>query len=70
MHAGGRDYEKWDGSIFEFTPPRPGRKKQNPVLPRRTYGLKKTWGVYVLPRRTQLRPGGVPPRLTHLEYHL
>jgi len=35
-HAGGRDYEKWDGSIFEFTPPRPGRKKQNPVLPRRT----------------------------------
>ena len=35
-HAGSRDFEKWDGSIFEPTPPRPSRKKQNPVPPRRT----------------------------------
>ena len=76
-HAGGRDYEKWDGSIFEFSPSRSGRKKQNPVPPRRTprptasdIRAKKNGGVYVLPRRTQLRPRGVPPRRTHLEYHL
>jgi hypothetical protein len=35
-HAASRDYEKWDGSIFELTPSRPSRRKQNPVLPRRT----------------------------------
>ena len=76
-HAGGRDYEKWDGSIFEFTPPRPGRKKQNPVLPRRTprptasyIRAEKNGGMYVPPRRTQSRPRGVPPRRTHLESHL
>src|SRR5262249_44771315 len=35
-HAATRDYEKWDGEIFLYTPRRPSRKKQNPVLPRRT----------------------------------
>jgi hypothetical protein len=35
-HAATRDHETWDGSIFEYAPPRPSRKKQNPVLPRRT----------------------------------
>jgi hypothetical protein len=31
-----RDYETWDGSIFENPPRRAGWKKQNPVLRRRT----------------------------------
>jgi len=35
-HPATRDYEKWDGSISEHTPDKPGRKKQNPVLFRRT----------------------------------
>jgi hypothetical protein len=35
-HPATRDYEKWDGSISEHTPQKPGRKKQNPVLFRRT----------------------------------
>jgi hypothetical protein len=35
-HAATRDYEKWDGSPFVYTPRRPGRKKQKPVLSRRT----------------------------------
>jgi hypothetical protein len=35
-HAATRDYEKWDRSPFVYTPRRPGRKKQKPVLPRRT----------------------------------
>jgi hypothetical protein len=42
----------------------------HPVPPRRTYAGKKMLGVYVLPRRTQLWPRGVPPRRAHLEYHL
>jgi DNA-binding transcriptional MocR family regulator len=35
-HPPTRDYEKWDGSLFEYTPRKPGRKKQNPVRSRRT----------------------------------
>jgi hypothetical protein len=35
-HPATRDYEKWDGSIFEYTPRRPGRKKQNAVQFSRT----------------------------------
>ena len=35
-HAATRDYERWDGSIFEYTPRRPSRKKQKPVPPRGT----------------------------------
>src|SRR5262245_57097231 len=35
-HPATRDYEKWDGSIFENPPRKSGWKKQNPVLPRRT----------------------------------
>jgi hypothetical protein len=31
-----RDYEKWDGALFAYTPRRAGRKKQNPVSPRGT----------------------------------
>jgi hypothetical protein len=30
-HAATRDYEAWDGSTFEYTPPRPSRKKRKPV---------------------------------------
>jgi hypothetical protein len=30
-HPPTRDFEKWDGEIFAYTPRRPGRKKQNPV---------------------------------------
>ena len=76
-HAGSRDFEKWDGSIFDL--PHPGQVEKNripsyrvghPVPPRRTYRAKIMGGVYVLPRRTQLLPRGVPPRRTHLEHHL
>jgi hypothetical protein len=35
-HAATRDYERWDGSIFEYTPRRSSRKKQKPVPPRGT----------------------------------
>jgi hypothetical protein len=35
-HPPTRDYEKWDGQLFVSTPRRPVRKKQNPVLSRRT----------------------------------
>jgi hypothetical protein len=35
-HAPTRDYEKWDGSPFVYTPHRPARKKQKPVLSHRT----------------------------------
>jgi hypothetical protein len=35
-HPATRDYEKWDGSLFEYTPRKPRRKKQNPVRSRRT----------------------------------
>jgi hypothetical protein len=31
-HPATRDFEKWDGEIFVYTPRRPSRKKQNPVL--------------------------------------
>jgi hypothetical protein len=31
-----RDFEKWDRTPFVYLPRRPGRKKQKPVLPRRT----------------------------------
>jgi hypothetical protein len=27
-----RDFEKWDGKLFTYSPRRPGRKKQNPVM--------------------------------------
>jgi hypothetical protein len=36
IHAAVRNYEKWDGSIFEYEPPRPRRKKQKPVRSHRT----------------------------------
>src|SRR5262249_22963018 len=35
-HPATRDYEKWKGSIFKTPPRRSSRKKQNPVLRRRT----------------------------------
>jgi hypothetical protein len=35
-HPPTRDFEKWDGEVFVYTPRRAARKKQNPVLPRRT----------------------------------
>jgi hypothetical protein len=35
-HAATRDYEKWDGSPFVYTPHRPARKKRKPVPPRGT----------------------------------
>jgi hypothetical protein len=35
-HPPTRDFEKWDGSPFIYRPRRPARKKQKPVLSRRT----------------------------------
>src|SRR5262245_59555343 len=35
-HPPTRDFEKWDGELFVYTPRRAARKKQKPVLPRRT----------------------------------
>jgi hypothetical protein len=35
-HPPTRDYEKWDGELFVYTPHRAGHKKQNPVRCRRT----------------------------------
>jgi hypothetical protein len=35
-HPPTRDYEKWDGELFAYTPRRASRKKQNPVPPRGT----------------------------------
>jgi hypothetical protein len=31
-HPPTRDFEKWDGELFVYTPRRAGRKKQNPVM--------------------------------------
>jgi hypothetical protein len=31
-HPPTRDFEKWGGEVFVYTPRRPGRKKQNPVM--------------------------------------
>ena len=36
-----RDFEKWNGKPFVFTPRRPSRKKQNPVTPRVTPRVAK-----------------------------
>jgi hypothetical protein len=38
-HPPTRDFEKWDGELFAYTPRRPDRKKQNPVSPRDTPGV-------------------------------
>jgi hypothetical protein len=35
-HPPTRDYEKWDGELFVYTPHRDDHKKQNPVPPRGT----------------------------------
>jgi hypothetical protein len=35
-HPPSRDFEKWTGELFVYTPRRGDREKQNPVLPRRT----------------------------------
>jgi hypothetical protein len=35
-HPPTRDYEKWDGELFAYTPRRAGSEKQNPVPPRGT----------------------------------
>jgi hypothetical protein len=35
-HPPTRDYEKWSGELFVYTPRRLSRKKQNPVRPCRT----------------------------------
>jgi hypothetical protein len=35
-HPATRDYEKWDGQLFVYSPRRPPRKKQNPVRKNRT----------------------------------
>ena len=35
-HPPTRDYEKWSGELFAYTPRQTGRKKQNPVPRRRT----------------------------------
>jgi hypothetical protein len=35
-HPPSRDFEKWTGELFVYTPRRGDRKKQNPVPPRRT----------------------------------
>jgi hypothetical protein len=35
-HPPTRDYEKWEGQPFVYTPRRPDRKKQNPVRKKRT----------------------------------
>jgi DNA-binding transcriptional MocR family regulator len=35
-HSATRDYESWSGELFVYTRRRPARKKQNPVLSRRT----------------------------------
>jgi hypothetical protein len=52
-HPPSRDYEKWDGSIFENRPRKSGSKKQNPVRPRRT---PRTSAPYI---RTAPEPGSV-----------
>ena len=35
-HPPTREFEKWNGELFVYTPRRAARKKQNPVLSRRT----------------------------------
>lgn len=71
-HAGGRDYEKWDGSIFEYAPSRPRQKKQKPVPPR---GTPRTTPPYIrteqigaavctTPRYTPEAPKCTTPRYT------
>ena len=64
-HPPTREYEKWDRTPFVYTPRRPGRKKQKPVLSRRT--------VRIVPSDIRKAPGkgsvciapsdiGEPPR--------
>jgi hypothetical protein len=48
-HPPTRDYEKWDRTPFVYTPRRPGRKKQKPVLSRRT--------VRIVPSDIRKAPG-------------
>src|SRR5262249_35353416 len=48
-HPPTRDYEKWDRMPFVYTPRRPGRKKQKPVLSRRT--------VRIVPSDIRKAPG-------------
>jgi hypothetical protein len=51
-HPPTRDFEKWDGKPFVYTPRRPGRKKQNPVSLNDTYGRAPTARPYVTLRDT------------------
>jgi DNA-binding transcriptional MocR family regulator len=51
-HPPTRDYEKWSGELFAYTPRQTGRKKQNPVPRRRTYGTPPARVPYVPRRRT------------------
>jgi hypothetical protein len=48
-HPPTRDFEKWDRTPFVYTPRRPGRKKQKPVLSRRT--------VRIVPSDIRKSPG-------------
>jgi DNA-binding transcriptional MocR family regulator len=75
-HPATRDYEKWDGSLFEYTPRKPGRKNRIPSGPvghsvrsRRTYGRLQTGVPYVRSRRTEARRRGVRSRRTDLDCH-
>jgi DNA-binding transcriptional MocR family regulator len=51
-HPPSRDYEKWNGELFVYTPRRTARKKQTPVRKMRTYGRVLAGLPYVRPMRT------------------
>src|SRR5262249_45233796 len=68
-HAPTRDFEKWNGELFAYTPRREGRKKQKPVRSHRTYGGEPKGGSYVRSHRTERTLRGVRSHRTELVCH-
>jgi hypothetical protein len=66
-HSPSRDYEKWEGEKFVYTPRRTGRKKQKPVPPRGT-PCPTAWDIRTVPEGgsvcTTAWDIGGPPKCT------
>ena len=75
-HPPTRDFEKWDGEPFAYTPRRDARKNRipyppwvHPVPTIGTYGSPGMGGPYVPTMGTYATPRGVPTRGTDLDFH-
>jgi hypothetical protein len=66
-HPPTRDFEKWNGEMFAYTPRRPGRKKQNPVRQNRTPCptepdiRKASGGAFVCPTKPDIETASECP---------